>query len=560
MEWIHRHRDTVGNVAAVLVVTLVLSLALGFGASVAQATGNGDSGQTTARCAGSSECLPIAIKLTPVSPANYENIVVQFFDAKSGSLLGHVEINQNVYGSVYLYVYDLDGVLANYTLSGVDDAVYWRIVDNTVYFSVYLDVSPNPPNGGGGTPVPPPSGETVTADAGTITVGDTTATYAVDPSKLENLVNSTSGSTVTLTIPDQVHTPQVSISLPADAVTALASAGKGVAVSYQGVSLQLPKETFSLPGIQNAQGSLVLSFGTQTGDAATALLQSAATGGNTPVSQVFTIDLGFEANGVLTPFTGTFAVPVRAGFAYAPEKLGSAPLGTLGDYWFDGSKWQFVGGIVDGTNHTVGANLWHFSTYTVLSYPKTFADIAHHWAKDAVELMASKHVVNGTSATTFEPDRAITRAEFTAMVVRALGYPLQTPATSPFSDVSPKSWYYSAVATAQAHGLVNGVGGGRFAPEAKITREEMAALVVRAAHALGKGRTLTASEAESVLEPFADRKSVSAWARVEMAEAVADGLIKGRDTGLAAAADTTRAETATLTMRFMDFLGLLGDH
>lgn len=557
MEWIHRHRDTVGNVAAVLVVTLVLSLALGFGASVVQAAGDGDqSGTTTAEC-GSPCQFPIAIDLTPVSQLGYKNIVVTLI-TRDG-LTFDVPSSKLVYAGVYLYVYD--ALAPNYTLSGVEQAVYWRIVDNTVYFSVYLDVSPNPPNGGGGgTPVPPPSGETVTADAGTITVGDTTATYAVDPSKLENLINSTSGSTVTLTIPDQVHTPQVSISLPADAVTALASAGKGVAVSYQGVSLQLPKETFSLPGIQNAQGSLVLSFGTQTGDAATALLQSAATGGNTPVSQVFTIDLGFEANGVLTPFTGTFAVPVRAGFAYAPEKLGSAPLGTLGDYWFDGSKWQFVGGIVDGTNHTVGANLWHFSTYTVLSYPKTFADIAHHWAKDAVELMASKHVVNGTSATTFEPDRAITRAEFTAMVVRALGYPLQTPATSPFSDVSPKSWYYSAVATAQAHGLVNGVGGGRFAPEAKITREEMAALVVRAAHALGKGRTLTASEAESVLEPFADAKSVSAWARVEMAEAVADGLIKGRDTGLAAAADTTRAETATLTMRFMDFLGLLGDH
>ncbi|MBE3590405.1 MAG: S-layer homology domain-containing protein [Firmicutes bacterium] len=438
--------------------------------------------------------------------------------------------------------------------------IAWSVdASNVVYFSVYLSGTERPPCGGGNF-TPPSGGETVTADAGTITVGDTTATYAVDPSKLTNLINSTSGSTVTLTIPDQVHTPQVSISLPADAVAALASAGKDVSVSYQGASLQLPKETFSLPGIQNAQGSLVLALGTQTGDAAKALLQSAATGGTTPVSQVFTLDLGFEANGVVTPFTGTFAVPVRAAFEYQPDQLGSAPLGSLGDYWFDGSTWQFVGGIVDGQDHQVGANLWHFSTYTVLSYQKTFADIAHHWAKSTIELMASKHVVKGTSATTFEPDRAITRAEFTAMVVRALGYPLQTPATSPFSDVSTKSWYYSVVATAKAHGLVNGVGGGRFAPEAKITREEMAAVVVRAAHALGKGQTLSASQADAVLKAFADAKSVSAWARAEMAEAVADGLIKGRETGLAPAADSTRAESATVSMRFMDFLGLLGDH
>ena len=93
-------------------------------------------------------------------------------------------------------------------------------------------------------------------------------------------------------------------------------------------------------------------------------------------------------------------------------------------------------------------------TYSVIWHPLEFSDVANHWAKDAVNDIGSRLVIEGTGKGQFTPDQAITRAEFAAIVVRGLGLGLSQAAT-PFSDVKTTDWYNGAINTAYAYQLIN---------------------------------------------------------------------------------------------------------
>src|SRR5690606_14231730 len=96
---------------------------------------------------------------------------------------------------------------------------------------------------------------------------------------------------------------------------------------------------------------------------------------------------------------------------------------------------------------------------------KTFADLNGHWAKNDVELLASKLIVNGVSEADFAPDDSITRAEFTALMVRALGIKMNINVeNTKFQDVTIDSWYASAIEAGVQAGLVDGISDNRFAP------------------------------------------------------------------------------------------------
>ncbi|KRE73906.1 hypothetical protein ASL11_06200 [Paenibacillus sp. Soil750] len=111
------------------------------------------------------------------------------------------------------------------------------------------------------------------------------------------------------------------------------------------------------------------------------------------------------------------------------------------------------------------------STYAVVWHPLEFSDAVDHWGKTAVNDMGSRMVVDGTGNGLFSPDREITRAEFTAIIVRGLGLKLENGAT-PFSDVKPADWYSSAVNTAYSYRLISGLEDGTFRPNDTITREQ----------------------------------------------------------------------------------------
>ncbi|NHN34269.1 S-layer homology domain-containing protein [Paenibacillus agricola] len=188
------------------------------------------------------------------------------------------------------------------------------------------------------------------------------------------------------------------------------------------------------------------------------------------------------------------------------------------------------------------------SIYTVIETNKSFGDVASHWSKADVELLANKLVVEGSSDTTFEPERNITRAEFAALAVRSLGL---TPvsASTYFTDVKSDAWYASVVATAAAAGLIDGYQDNTFRPDAQINREELAAIAIRAMNYASISTNV--ADTESVLSKFKDANKI-VWAQKEIAAAVNAGLIDGMtaDT-LGSTGNATRAQSATVLKRFL---------
>lgn len=193
------------------------------------------------------------------------------------------------------------------------------------------------------------------------------------------------------------------------------------------------------------------------------------------------------------------------------------------------------------------------SVYTVVEYSKTFSDIATHWAKADIELLASKMIVNGATDTAFQADRNITRAEFAALVVRSLGL---TPVASAakFSDVKSADWYAGAVGAAVQAGIVNGYEDGSFRPQAQISREELAAMVVRAYEFAGGKVAIDQAAITKALSKFSDAGKI-VWGQKEVAIALSAGLMNGMtDTTLVTNGQATRAEAATMLKRFLSNL------
>jgi hypothetical protein len=101
------------------------------------------------------------------------------------------------------------------------------------------------------------------------------------------------------------------------------------------------------------------------------------------------------------------------------------------------------------------------------------------WYYNDVMFMYANGLINGVSETRFDPDGALTRSMVVVMLARAAGANLSQYSTRSFSDVDPSSYAASAIEWAHANGIVNGVGNGRFAPSDKITRQDLAVLLLR---------------------------------------------------------------------------------
>jgi hypothetical protein len=224
-------------------------------------------------------------------------------------------------------------------------------------------------------------------------------------------------------------------------------------------------------------------------------------------------------------------------------------------------KLSFVPSTFETVDGSTVVTLWRnsSSTYTVAKFNKSFADVQGHWAQSYIELLANKLVVDGVTDTTFEPDRSITRAEFAALVVRSLGLKTVDGATAgaTFSDVNSSEWYAGVVATAVKAGLIDGYEDGTFRPERHITREELAAMVVRAMNYAGMDTAVSDSEQASTLARFSDADQI-VWGQRELAAAVRAGIVDGMtDTTLGSSQEATRAQSATMLKRYMGKAGFI---
>ncbi|MBE7043049.1 MAG: S-layer homology domain-containing protein [Ruminococcaceae bacterium] len=174
-----------------------------------------------------------------------------------------------------------------------------------------------------------------------------------------------------------------------------------------------------------------------------------------------------------------------------------------------------------------------------------FTDIIGHWAQADINEMAEKGIVSGVSKTTFEPERSITRAEFAAMMTRALNLTSANSDTV-FVDVRTDAWYAKEVAAAAAVGLIVGYDG-YFRPDDMITREEMAVVIMKVYDYLGK------APSTGKIEQFADKESISTWAYDYVDQAVSSNLISGMTfETFAPSENATRAQVTSLIKRLLN--------
>lgn len=185
----------------------------------------------------------------------------------------------------------------------------------------------------------------------------------------------------------------------------------------------------------------------------------------------------------------------------------------------------------------------------------TFSDIKNHANKAAIEELASRGIINGMGKGTFAPNKTMTRAEFAAIVTRALG--LAAKDTKAFTDVPSSKWYAGYIGTANSSGIVNGVGSGKFNPDGTITRQEAAAMVARAAKLCGLDPSMDEAATKDMLAQFGDYRSVASWAKKPMAFCYSVNILDQSDLNIEPTKAILRCEIAQMLYNMLSAAELI---
>lgn len=180
-----------------------------------------------------------------------------------------------------------------------------------------------------------------------------------------------------------------------------------------------------------------------------------------------------------------------------------------------------------------------------------FIDLtADDWYCDDVRFVYENKLFQGVTATTFSPGTKMSRAMLATVLYRLAGSAADVPSAG-FTDVADGDWYADAVNWTAGTGVVNGMGDGTFAPNANVTREQVAAMLYRYARDyLGLEVTLSGG-----LSAFSDRGKVSSWAEDALSWAVGQGILNGYEDGtLSPGGTASRAEVAAMLRRFSALL------
>lgn len=189
--------------------------------------------------------------------------------------------------------------------------------------------------------------------------------------------------------------------------------------------------------------------------------------------------------------------------------------------------------------------------FTVVKNYRTFNDISNHWARKNIERLATRNIAFGRENNNFTPDDFITRAEFAVMITRALGI-TEEEGSDGFSDVSAE-WYAEDIKTAFKSNLISGKNDGKFHPNEKIQRKDMAVIIDNALKFAGM--SFNVPDIDYVLAKFNDNKFIAGYARNSIAVCAETGIIKGRDTNNFDPDDfATRAEASAIIERMLAYL------
>lgn len=391
----------------------------------------------------------------------------------------------------------------------------------------------------------------------TVTQGVTTTTIAVDPAKLQAKLDA-EGDRAIVTIPVKSASDMIVGELNGQMVKNMEDRSATLVIKTDQASYTLPAEQINIDSISTQFGGKLkledikvrISIAETSGTMNQVVKSAEEAGRFTIVAPA----LDFKVTG---EFEGKTVEVAR--FNEYIERMVALPDGidpsriTTGVVVDPDGTVRHVPTkvvIVEGKYYAVINSLTN-STYSVVWHPIEFSDVANHWAKAAVNDMGSRMVIDGIGNGKFSPDAAITRAEFAAIVVRGLGLKLGEGA-NPFSDVAADAWYAGAVQTASTYGLITGFEDGSFRPNAKITREQAMTIVAKAMKLTGLADKLDKADSQSILAGFADGSTAGNWARESIAITIQAEIVNGKDHGkLEPAAYVSRAEVASLIQRLL---------
>ena len=306
--------------------------------------------------------------------------------------------------------------------------------------------------------------------------------------------------------------------------------------------------TFDLAALQEIQkqsiGDITLTAARETGLTGDML----AAVGTRPAYRLTVGYTGQDGKAAFVTSFGTGRVTVR--LAYKPaedEQTGSLFL----VYSKDGknTEWLYQSSYDLGSGNLIGST-GHFSVYGVGYKPvPAYADTMRHWAKEDINFVASRGMLGGTDENAFVPDGIMTQG----MLVLALGQLAGIdPATYPsvqFSDADAAAYYAPYVEWASSKGIIS-TGEKTFAPDAAVTREEIAVMMKQYAAVLGYTLPI-AREAEI----FTDNNKITGSMKSAVQAMQQAGVMNSKGNHLFAPKDTvTRAEAAAILRRFVEIV------
>ena len=242
----------------------------------------------------------------------------------------------------------------------------------------------------------------------------------------------------------------------------------------------------------------------------------------------------------------------------------SAPLGKTNAgywanlYWYNErtEELEFQQAARIARDGTAEFDLDHASDYAIVIDDRShepvdlpFNDVPEsYWAYDAIQYVYGEGLMAGTSGSTFSPESTTTRGQIVTILWRLSGSPVVNYLMD-FDDVDPAAYYAEAIRWATSEGIAGGYGGGVFGPDDPITREQLAVMLHR--YAQHEGYDVSIGEDTNILS-YADALEISEYAIPAMQWACGAGILEGDAGHLYPQGNATRAQIATMLMRFCE--------
>lgn len=210
--------------------------------------------------------------------------------------------------------------------------------------------------------------------------------------------------------------------------------------------------------------------------------------------------------------------------------------------------------VVTGYNSVENRNeavITEAGSYRTIQNSKSFNDINGKSIEmqEAIKVLAAKGIITGKTATTFDPDGSITRAEIAALIIRMLSK-IDDTSTVSFTDVRSSDWFYSVVHAASNAKYVEGVGNNRFEPNVTIPKDQIITIIARVL-TNEKGYYAAGS---SYLDRYSDRSSIASWAQTPVALATKCDLVDLDEGQFKGASKMTRGNAAIILYRLFKLL------